>query len=43
MIKVFGANISDQVSDYVKNHFKDVASIEDINEKIYETFGLTHF
>jgi hypothetical protein len=43
MIKVFEANITHQVSDYLNDNLKNVVTIEKANQKMYETFGFIHF
>jgi len=43
MMKVFEANITHQVSDYLNDNLRNVVSIEKANQKMYEAFGFTHF
>lgn len=42
-MKVFEANITYQVSDYLNNNLKSVVSVEKANQKMYEAFGFIHF
>lgn len=42
-MKVFEANITHQVSDYLNDNLKNVMSIEKANQKMYEAFGFIHF
>ncbi|MBL7980066.1 MAG: hypothetical protein JNN12_17140 [Bacteroidetes Order II. Incertae sedis bacterium] len=42
-MKVFEANITHQVSDYLNDSLKNVVSIEKANQKMYEAFGFIHF
>lgn len=42
-MKVFEANITHQVSDYLRDNLKDVMSVEKANQKMYEAFGFIHF
>lgn len=42
-MKVFEANITHQVSDYLNDNLKNVVSIEKANQKMYEAFGFIHF
>lgn len=43
MMKVFEANITHQVSDYLNDNLKNVVSVEKANQKMYEAFGFIHF
>jgi hypothetical protein len=43
MMKVFEANITHQVSDYLNDYLKNVVSVEKANQKMYEAFGFIHF
>lgn len=43
MMKVFEANITHQVSDYLNDNLKDVVSVENANQKIYDAFGIMYF
>ncbi|MCB0515731.1 MAG: hypothetical protein KDD49_06675 [Bacteroidetes bacterium] len=43
MKKVFEANITHQVSDYLNVNLKNVVTVEKANQKMYEAFGLIHF
>jgi len=43
MMKVFEANITHQVSDYLNDNLKNVVSFEKANQKMYEAFGFIHF
>jgi hypothetical protein len=42
-MKVFEANITHQVSDYLNDNLKNVVSVEKANQKMYEAFGFIHF
>lgn len=42
-MKVFEANISFQVSDYLNSNLKSIASFELANQKMYDSFGIIHF
>ncbi len=42
-MRVFEANITHQVSDYLNDNLKNVVSIEKANQKMYEAFGFIHF
>lgn len=42
-MKVFGASITYQVSDYLNDNLKKVASFEKANQKMYDAFGIIHF
>ena len=42
-MKVFEANITHPVLDYLSDNLKYVASIESANQKIYKAFGIIHF
>lgn len=43
MMKVFEANITHQVSDYLNDNLKNIVSLEKANQKMYEAFGFIHF
>ncbi len=43
MKKVFEANISGPVSDFLFSHLKNIATFEMANQKIYDAFGVKHF
>ncbi|MBK7883131.1 MAG: hypothetical protein IPJ81_04505 [Chitinophagaceae bacterium] len=43
MMKVFEANITQQVSDFLNYNLKKIASFEKANQKIYNAFGIIHF
>ncbi len=43
MMKIFEANITHQVSDFLNDNLKKVASFEKANQKMYDTFGIIHF
>ena len=43
MMKVFEANISHRVSDFLNENLKKITSIEKANQKMYDAFGITHF
>jgi len=42
-MKVFEANISHQVSDFLKYNLKKITSFENANQKMYDAFGIIHF
>lgn len=42
-MRVFEANITHQVSDYLNDNLKNVVSVEKANQKMYESFGFIHF
>lgn len=42
-MKVFEANITHQVSDYLNDNLKNIIDIEQANQKMYEDFGFIHF
>lgn len=42
-MKVFEANITHQVSDYLNDNLKNVLSVEKANQKMYEAFGFIYF
>lgn len=42
-MKVFGANISQQVSDYLNDYLIDISSYEIANQKLFETFSIKQF
>ena len=42
-MKVFEANISKKVSDYLNNNLSNIASFDEANQKIYNTYGIIHF
>ena len=43
MNKVFEANITHQVSDFLNDNLKKIASFEKANQKMYDAFGIIHF
>ncbi|MBK8445013.1 MAG: hypothetical protein IPL35_17145 [Sphingobacteriales bacterium] len=43
MMRVFEANITHQVSDYLNDNLKNVVSVEKANQKMHEAFGFIHF
>lgn len=43
MMKVFEANITHQVSDFLNDNLKKITSFEKANQKMYEAFGFIHF
>ena len=42
-MKVFEANISHQVSDFLNENLKKITAFEKANQKMYDAFGLMHF
>lgn len=42
-MKVFEANITHQVSDYLNENLKKITSFEKANQKMYDAFGIRHF
>lgn len=42
-MKVFEANITHQVSDFLNDNLKKITSFEKANQKMYDTFGIIHF
>jgi hypothetical protein len=42
-MKVFEANITFKVSDYLNSNLKNIASFELANQKMYDAFGIIHF
>lgn len=42
-MKIFGAHISFQVLDFLKEFLKDITSLEIANQKMFESFGINHF
>ena len=42
-MKVFGANITHQVSDFLNDNLKKITSFEKANQKMYDDFGIIHF
>ena len=42
-MKVFEANITHQVSDYLNENLKNIVTIEKANQKMYKAFGFVHF
>jgi hypothetical protein len=42
-MKVFEANITQQVSDYLSDSLKKTTSFEKANSKMYDAFGIIHF
>jgi len=43
MMKVFEANITHQVSDFLNDNLKKITSFENANQKMYDAFGIIHF
>jgi hypothetical protein len=41
--KVFEANITHQVSDFLNDNLKKITFFEKANQKMYDTFGIIHF
>lgn len=42
-MKIFEANITPQVSDYLNDKLKKVLSLEQANQEMYDAFGILHF
>ena len=42
-MKVFEANITHQVSDYLNENLKNIVNIEKANQKMYKAFGFVNF
>jgi len=42
-MKVFEANITHQVSDFLNDNLKNITSFEKANQKMYDAFGIIHF
>lgn len=42
-MKVFEANITHQVSDFLNDNLKRITSFEKANQKMYDAFGIIHF
>lgn len=42
-MKVFEANITHQVSDFLNDNLKKITSFEKANQKMYDDFGIIHF
>lgn len=42
-MKVFEANITHQVSDFLNDNLKKIISFEKANQKMYDAFGIIHF
>jgi hypothetical protein len=42
-MKVFEANITHQVSDFLNDNLKKITSFEKANQKMYDAFGIVHF
>jgi len=42
-MKIFEANITHQVSDFLNDNLKKVLSFEEANQKMYDAFGIMHF
>ena len=42
-MRVFGANISYVVSDYLNSNLKNITTFEFANQKMYDAFGILHF
>lgn len=43
MMKVFEANITHQVSDFLNDNLRKITSFEKANQKMYDAFGIIHF
>jgi len=43
MMKVFEANITQQVSVFLNNNLKKITTLEKANQKMYDSFGIVHF
>ena len=43
MMKIFDANITHQVSDFLNDNLKKITSFEKANQKMYDAFGIIHF
>lgn len=43
MMKVFEANITHQVSDFLIDNLKKITSFEKANQKMHDAFGIMHF
>ena len=43
MMKVFEANISHHVSDFLNEKLKQIISFEKANQKMFDAFGIKHF
>jgi hypothetical protein len=43
MMKVFEANITHQVADFLNDNLKKITSFEVANQKMYDIFGIIHF
>lgn len=43
MNKIFEANITHQVSDFLNDNLKKITSFEKANQKMYDAFGIIHF
>lgn len=43
MMKVFEANITHQVSDFLNDNLKKITYFEKANQKMYDAFGIIHF
>lgn len=42
-MRVFEANITHQVSDYLNDNLRNIVVVEKANQKMYEAFGFIHF
>lgn len=42
-MKIFEANITHQVSDFLNDNLKKVVTFEKANQKMYDAFGIIHF
>ena len=42
-MKVFEANITHQVSDFLNDNLKKITSFEKANQKMNDAFGIIHF
>lgn len=43
MMKIFEANISQKVSDFLNQNLRNTSSIELANQKMFDAFGIKHF
>jgi hypothetical protein len=43
MMKVFEANITPLVADFLNDHLKNIRSFEKANQKMHDAFGIIHF
>jgi hypothetical protein len=42
-MKIFEANLTHQVSDFLKDNLTKIVSFEEANQEMYDTFGIIHF